>query len=412
MRALLVFPNYGTAPSFSPALQLISAILKREGVEVKLLHLHEKMGFPRDKELIQESIRRYIPHLVFFTSTSFEYKSTNEIAGWVREVTDALLLLGGFHAITVPQDLEASNFDGFCIGEGEIEIVELVNELAKDDSKIGYSKINSFHWKVWDDMGQMRIVANPRGRTVTNLDDLPDFDWDIFETQKLIDLRNGWISMQFSRGCIFNCTYCIHEDSIIETTEGPKKAKDIRVGDRVISSYPGTPRLSGNYIVSVREEEKELIEIELENGKTLKLTPDHMVKTDNKRWRGWKYTKDLTIEDKIAYISDEKINRAMTKNWRKSNFSPLAEKNSNWQGGKSQEYYRRIAFEKYGANCRYCHRVAMDVNHKDGDHSNNDIINLEPVCRRCHMKNDGRLYNFRKKDIKGDKNPRWNPRLH
>ena len=50
MKALLVFPNYGTNPSFSPAMQLLSALLKREGLEVELFHLHEKMGFPLDKK--------------------------------------------------------------------------------------------------------------------------------------------------------------------------------------------------------------------------------------------------------------------------------------------------------------------------------------------------------------------------
>ena len=85
MKALLVFPNYGTNPSFSPAMQLLSALLKREGLEVELFHLHEKMGFPLDKKFLQEQYTMSKPDIVFFTCTSFEYKLVNEIAGWLKE---------------------------------------------------------------------------------------------------------------------------------------------------------------------------------------------------------------------------------------------------------------------------------------------------------------------------------------
>jgi len=204
MKALLVFPNYGTNPSFSPAMQLLSALLKREGLEVELFHLHEKMGFPLDKKFLQEQYTMSKPDIVFFTCTSFEYKLVNEIAGWLKEAQETTdhtpFFLGGFHAITVPQDLPASNFDGFCIGEGELQIVELVNKIRNNED---YTGTYSFHFKNVD-----TIKANPLGKTVVNLDDLPDFDWDLFDTQRLIDQRSGWISMQFSRGCVYNCTYC------------------------------------------------------------------------------------------------------------------------------------------------------------------------------------------------------------
>jgi hypothetical protein len=34
--------------------------------------------------------------------------------------------------------------------------------------------------------------------------------------------------------------------------------------------------------------------------------------------------------------------------------------------------------------------------HKDGDCTNNDITNIELVCRSCHMKRDGRMTNLKR----------------
>jgi hypothetical protein len=51
--------------------------------------------------------------------------------------------------------------------------------------------------------------------------------------------------------------------------------------------------------------------------------------------------------------------------------------------------YRLLAFDHYEkrcARCGYCQNtLALDVHHKDHNHSNNEIINLEILCCNCHM---------------------------
>lgn len=68
---------------------------------------------------------------------------------------------------------------------------------------------------------------------------------------------------------------------------------------------------------------------------------------------------------------------------------------ANWKSydekPRKAEFYRRICFDKHGKKCIVCdEKFAVDVHHLDGNHKNNDISNLIPLCanhhRYMHMK--------------------------
>jgi hypothetical protein len=49
--------------------------------------------------------------------------------------------------------------------------------------------------------------------------------------------------------------------------------------------------------------------------------------------------------------------------------------------------YRSLAFEHKPAECELCksqRRWKLDVHHKDGDQSNNELENLMMLCKTCH----------------------------
>jgi len=65
----------------------------------------------------------------------------------------------------------------------------------------------------------------------------------------------------------------------------------------------------------------------------------------------------------------------------------LAEKSSQWKGGISQDYYRRIAFENLPNICEVCGSLnQLRVHHKNQDRKDNDLNNLIIVCKSCHNK--------------------------
>lgn len=41
--------------------------------------------------------------------------------------------------------------------------------------------------------------------------------------------------------------------------------------------------------------------------------------------------------------------------------------------------------------CELCGNLKTEIHHKDGDELNNNPLNIQWLCRRCHLKIDGRL---------------------
>ena len=196
MKILFIYPDVVTKMiNFCPAIHILSAVLKKEGCEVNLLHINNDYGIKYDKETITSLSASYDLYLI--TSTSFNYRYANEIAGWIRD-NGRLVVLGGSHATIQPEDFEASNFDIFCVGEGEEPIKDLVNAICAN--------------KPWTAIPNLitRSGVNPVRGFLRDLNSLPFWDFDITDTAKILEARQGWLSISFSRGCSYSCSFCIN----------------------------------------------------------------------------------------------------------------------------------------------------------------------------------------------------------
>jgi len=55
--------------------------------------------------------------------------------------------------------------------------------------------------------------------------------------------------------------------------------------------------------------------------------------------------------------------------------------------GVGRSYYCKLAFSTYGKICCLCGGLQnLCVHHKDENRFNNEVENLEVICRRCHAK--------------------------
>ena len=60
------------------------------------------------------------------------------------------------------------------------------------------------------------------------------------------------------------------------------------------------------------------------------------------------------------------------------------EDNPNWKDG-SNKTYRKICFRYHEHKCVYCDEILiLDVHHMDGDRTNQDPVNLIPLCATHH----------------------------
>lgn len=105
---------------------------------------------------------------------------------------------------------------------------------------------------------------------------------------------------------------------------------------------------------------------------------------------------NLTEEERTAYLAKMRAARdpeKLKENMRAHRQVFRGEDNYAWKGDEAHPITkRRRAVRRYALGpCQDCGKPATDRHHKDGDTGNNTPENIEILCRRCHMKTDGRL---------------------
>ncbi|NLB55562.1 MAG: B12-binding domain-containing radical SAM protein [Lentisphaerae bacterium] len=244
MKILFIYPDVITPMiNFCPAVHSLSAYLKHRGYQTELIHVNNDNGVPMEPDVISSLAVKSKPNLIAVTSTSFNYRHANEIAKWLRNALPSTPIIpGGSHATVEPEDLTDSAFDAFCVGEGEEPLLEIVESI-----KLGrdWSKTKNMVVKLPDGT----VQRNSTRGYLRNLDDLPFLDFDITDTPKILKARQGWFSISFSRGCPYECSFCINH-IYKELTIGPgdkmsdyirKRSPENTVAEleSIVRKYPG-----------------------------------------------------------------------------------------------------------------------------------------------------------------------------
>lgn len=99
-------------------------------------------------------------------------------------------------------------------------------------------------------------------------------------------------------GCPVGCRFCLPPDEMILTDCGQKRIKDFVVGDTVVSYRDGSRLINTVIKTMCNDYDGDLIEIELENGQKIVLTPNHEVLTD----KGWVPCGDIAEYEDLIVI--------------------------------------------------------------------------------------------------------------
>jgi radical SAM superfamily enzyme YgiQ (UPF0313 family) len=219
MRILFIYPNLHAQIGFNYGIAYLSAVLRQNGHITRLLNINENLGYPLDISRIREDVEAFSPDLVGFSVVSNQLQYALEIAKGLRAHIEAPFVCGGIHATMAPRDvLQTGLFDYACVGEGEGALLELVQTLEKDGDTSTIKNI----WL----RKNGRIIEN-RVRPFHPLEGLPRKDYEIFDFQKMIKAKHGWVGAMTSRGCPFRCTYCFNHRlvDIYRNDTGPSPAR-------------------------------------------------------------------------------------------------------------------------------------------------------------------------------------------
>ncbi len=207
MRLLFVYSTTKTITQSKPlrgqediylGLSYISSALKQNGHQTGLVVLDRRYG-KKNFTTIESKIKAFNPEIICFTSVFSEFEFICSIAKFIKiNHPNILTVIGGVHVSLNPKDDYLNLFDAICIGEGELPMVELANDLQKQTP---YTHIQNLWFKQND-----AIIKNPTRPFIEDISALAYPDRDIW--QEWILKPNSRITVLLGRGCPFNCTYC------------------------------------------------------------------------------------------------------------------------------------------------------------------------------------------------------------
>lgn len=235
MRVLFVYPNLNTQMGFNQGLAMISAFLKRAGHETRLVNLNENLPPVPTREEILAEIRAWNPGVLAASTLSQQYAEARDLVAWLRKRYDELgetppvFVVGGVHPSMVPEQVMADGvWDHVAVGECEDAMVDLVERIDGGDAELISSCSNFLSWKSnarprhYSERTSDNWKRNPV-RPFPNISIMPMADYELFDTQRILDSKNGWAGLITSRGCPYRCTYCLNHE-VIDTYRADLKA--------------------------------------------------------------------------------------------------------------------------------------------------------------------------------------------
>jgi anaerobic magnesium-protoporphyrin IX monomethyl ester cyclase len=139
--------------------------------------------------------------VVGITALTSEAPHALEISDHIKQRFKVPVVWGGWHATLFPEQTCADRSVDFAvINEGENTFTELLRALETGRD------FHAIDGLVYKEAGK---IKRNRARPFLDMDALPSVDYGILEMSKYVDAR-GTITYQSSRGCPYQCAFCIN----------------------------------------------------------------------------------------------------------------------------------------------------------------------------------------------------------
>lgn len=202
MRVLLINPHYPISETPSPPLGLayLAGALEAAGVEVEILDF---VVYPFSPSSLESVLNRFAPRVVGVTAVTMTVAHAIEVVREVKRIDpDIRTVMGGPHVTFCARETmtQFPGLDFVVRGEGESVLAELVRSIEKGGDGGGIPGVVHRNGSGVVDAGHCQAPVD--------IDALPP------PARRLIPLGRyralGMpVSMTASRGCPFNCTFCV-----------------------------------------------------------------------------------------------------------------------------------------------------------------------------------------------------------
>ena len=211
MKVQFIFTNFDCPVGPSMGVSYISSALKEAGHETKCLHINEWVDYPYDPDRILKDTLEYDPDLVAMCFGTNHKPEALHICKILKEGgVRAKIFCGGIHTtLNTEEIISDPNVDFANVGEGDDSAVDLANALEKGLDTTNIPNI----WAKKDG----KIIQNP-ARPFKDISKLPFMDTEIWQYQKIMDSRRGWVNVYMNRGCPYRCTYC-HNNGVAKIAQ-------------------------------------------------------------------------------------------------------------------------------------------------------------------------------------------------
>jgi anaerobic magnesium-protoporphyrin IX monomethyl ester cyclase len=290
MKVCLVYPDIGGvkrygARKYYHGLGHISSVLKQAGHETALVYLQQEPA--RDGFLQQLAAIR--PGLAAFSSTTHQHPYVERCAYWIKQsMPELLTVVGGPHSTLAPESVLANpNWDLVCVGEGEYPLLDLANALQEEQSITEIPNL-------WLHNGR-RLIRNPLRPLVTDLDELPFPDRELFGFDQILEANDGWVDMMVGRGCPYGCSYCCNP-ALRQRFQGLGKYVRFRSVDNVLAEIRS---LASQYLIRTLNFQDDVFT--LDRGWTLQFSQAY----------GAEFSFPFWINTRVERILDEQLVAAL-----------------------------------------------------------------------------------------------------
>ena len=201
------YGKYKDVGSYLPpyGLLCIAGVLEQHGHIVKVIDADSRQGLAFDG--LKQAIVDLEPGVIGITAYSIGRTQVIETAGFIKSFSPALLVVGGPHVTTFPEDLiKYDVFDAAVLGEGEYSVLDII------EYRLGRKKLCNIEGIIYKENGEK--TKNQNRANIEDLDSLP------FPAFHLLDNLHDYMPMQLlykrtpvltlisGRGCPYSCIFC------------------------------------------------------------------------------------------------------------------------------------------------------------------------------------------------------------